>query len=355
MPRKTRGHDRRPGPRPWRRGAGRRSRRTTRAGRSGRGKPSHRRKGRGSPSYARGPAPRSGRSSCGKRLLLLAFARDRRSTRGPPPAQALPACSVERALLARRRMQGSTMLSWEKIDAIPGWFMFQSYCVWRALLDQQARDHGRPVRDRRVARPLGVGARLLSQGRREALSVRPADSTRTAVHRAIRSVGVRARQHRAAVGTVGRSAGQARPAGHAPDGALVPYRRRAYRHRGLSRARVRQPHRQHRRHRGDRRLLLAALSGQHHRGDPLPREEPVPFPPARGRLQQGLSLPAREPAALHGLHGVRHEPRRSAAYGAKTTIFKTTGPWDTDAVGITDLSTTQARSPVPTTSRSAGT
>jgi hypothetical protein len=25
-----------------------------------------------------------------------------------------------------------------------------------------------------------------------------------------------------------------------------------------------------------------------------------------------------------------------SAYGAKTTIFKTTGPWDTDAVGITD-------------------
>src|SRR5258707_9775344 len=39
-------------------------------------------------------------------------------------------------------MQGSTMLSWEKIDAIPGWFMFQSYCVWRALLDQQARVPG---------------------------------------------------------------------------------------------------------------------------------------------------------------------------------------------------------------------
>ena len=34
------------------------------------------------------------------------------------------------------------MLSWEKIDAIPGWFMFQSYCVWRALLDQQARVAG---------------------------------------------------------------------------------------------------------------------------------------------------------------------------------------------------------------------
>jgi hypothetical protein len=25
------------------------------------------------------------------------------------------------------------------------------------------------------------------------------------------------------------------------------------------------------------------------------------------------------------------------SYGAKTTIFKTTGPWDTDAVGITDF------------------
>src|SRR5258708_24917593 len=39
-------------------------------------------------------------------------------------------------------MRGSTMLSWEKIDAIPGWFMFQSYCVWRALLDQQAQVTG---------------------------------------------------------------------------------------------------------------------------------------------------------------------------------------------------------------------
>ena len=29
------------------------------------------------------------------------------------------------------------MLSWEKVDAIPGWFQFQSYCIWRALLDQR--------------------------------------------------------------------------------------------------------------------------------------------------------------------------------------------------------------------------
>ena len=195
------------------------------------------------------------------------------------------------------------MLSWEKIDAIPGWFMFQSYCVWRALLDQQARITG-DLFEIGVWR--GRSASVLASYRKggEKLYLCDLRLDEEAVHRAIRSVGARARQHRAAVGTVGRPAGQARPAGHAPDGALVPHRRRAHRHRGLSRARARQPHRQQRRHRGDRRLLLAALPGQHDRGDPLPREEPVPFPPARGRLQQGLSLPAREPAALHGLHGV---------------------------------------------------
>src|SRR6185295_4640795 len=40
------------------------------------------------------------------------------------------------------QLQGWTMLSWEKIDAIPGWFMFQFYCVWRALIDQQTRVTG---------------------------------------------------------------------------------------------------------------------------------------------------------------------------------------------------------------------
>ncbi len=31
------------------------------------------------------------------------------------------------------------MLSWEKIDAIPGWFGFHSYALWRSLLDFQAQ------------------------------------------------------------------------------------------------------------------------------------------------------------------------------------------------------------------------
>ncbi|HKV15260.1 MAG TPA: class I SAM-dependent methyltransferase [Reyranella sp.] len=30
------------------------------------------------------------------------------------------------------------MPSWEQIDAVPGWFSFQSFCVWRAFLDEQA-------------------------------------------------------------------------------------------------------------------------------------------------------------------------------------------------------------------------
>jgi len=32
------------------------------------------------------------------------------------------------------------MLSWEKVDAVPGWFGFHSYALWRSLLDFQAVD-----------------------------------------------------------------------------------------------------------------------------------------------------------------------------------------------------------------------
>jgi Methyltransferase domain len=34
------------------------------------------------------------------------------------------------------------MLSWQAIEVIPGWFQFESYCVWRALLDQQTGTSG---------------------------------------------------------------------------------------------------------------------------------------------------------------------------------------------------------------------
>ena len=34
------------------------------------------------------------------------------------------------------------MPSWEQIDAVPGWFSFQSFCVWRAFLEHQANITG---------------------------------------------------------------------------------------------------------------------------------------------------------------------------------------------------------------------
>ena len=80
------------------------------------------------------------------------------------------------------------MLSWEKIDAIPGWFMFQSYCVWRALLDQQARITG-DLFEIGVWR--GRSASVLASYRKgdEKLYLCDLRLDEEAVHRAIRSVG----------------------------------------------------------------------------------------------------------------------------------------------------------------------
>ena len=80
------------------------------------------------------------------------------------------------------------MLSWEKIDAIPGWFMFQSYCVWRALLDQQARVSG-DLFEIGVWR--GRSASLLASYRKgdEKLYLCDLRLDEPAVQRAIRSVG----------------------------------------------------------------------------------------------------------------------------------------------------------------------
>src|SRR5260370_32437048 len=102
--------------------------------------------------------------------------------------QAVPACGVEKALVGRRRMRGSTMLSWEKSEAIPGWFMFQSYCVWRALLDQQARVSG-DLFEIGVWR--GRSASLLASYRKgdEKLYLCDLRLDEPAVQRAIRSVG----------------------------------------------------------------------------------------------------------------------------------------------------------------------
>src|SRR5947207_8428143 len=100
-----------------------------------------------------------------------------------------PACGIAGALLARPGTPGAAMLSWEKIDAIPGWFMFQSYCVWRALLDQQARITG-DLFEIGVWR--GRSASVLASYRKggEKLYLCDLRLDEEAVHRAIRSVGV---------------------------------------------------------------------------------------------------------------------------------------------------------------------
>jgi len=81
------------------------------------------------------------------------------------------------------------MLSWEKIDAIPGWFMFQSYCVWRALLDQQSRVTG-DLFEIGVWR--GRSASVLASYRKgdEKLYLCDLRLDEPAVHRAIQSIGV---------------------------------------------------------------------------------------------------------------------------------------------------------------------
>src|SRR5258708_18178714 len=80
------------------------------------------------------------------------------------------------------------MLSWEKIDAIPGWFMFQSYCVWRDQLEQQARVSG-DLFEIGVWR--GRSASVLASYRKgdEKLYLCDLRLDEEAVHRAIRSVG----------------------------------------------------------------------------------------------------------------------------------------------------------------------
>jgi hypothetical protein len=82
------------------------------------------------------------------------------------------------------------MLSWEKIDAIPGWFMFQSYCVWRALLDQQAGTTG-DLFEIGVWR--GRSASVLASYRKgnEKLYLCDLRLDEAAVHRSIESVGAK--------------------------------------------------------------------------------------------------------------------------------------------------------------------
>ncbi len=85
-------------------------------------------------------------------------------------------------------------LSWDKIDAIPGWFTFQSYCTWRALLDQQAQQQAGVTGDLfEIGVWRGRSASVLASYRKpdERLYLCDLRLDEPAVQAAIRSVGLK--------------------------------------------------------------------------------------------------------------------------------------------------------------------
>jgi SAM-dependent methyltransferase len=80
-------------------------------------------------------------------------------------------------------------LTWEKVDAIPGWFAFQAYCTWRALLDRQQTERGDLFE---IGVWKGRSAAVLASYRKpeEKLFLCDLRLDEPAVHAAIRSVGV---------------------------------------------------------------------------------------------------------------------------------------------------------------------
>jgi len=228
------------------------------------------------------------------------------------------------------------MLSWEKIDAIPGWFMFQSYCVWRALLDRQAE-----IKAAGDLFEIGVwrgrSASVLAHYRKGAEKLYLCDLRLDdqAVEKSMRSAGVE-------------PANIVRLAGPSID---LPAKLDL---QGMHQT-VRWFHidGEHTGTAAYRELELAnrVVSAQ---GIVVVDDFFSPRYPAnttevvrymeknpfhfrllavgfnKGYLCRPEALPRYMEFMAAGMSAAL------ARYGAKTTIFKTTGPWDTDAVGITD-------------------
>jgi hypothetical protein len=84
------------------------------------------------------------------------------------------------------------MLSWEKIDAIPGWFSYQSFCIWRALLDEQAKTRGDMFE---IGVWQGRSASVLANYRKDDEKIFLCDRRldEAAIHGSIRSTGIEPR------------------------------------------------------------------------------------------------------------------------------------------------------------------
>jgi hypothetical protein len=226
------------------------------------------------------------------------------------------------------------MLSWEKIDAIPGWFMFQSYCVWRALLDQQARVSG-DLFEIGVWR--GRSASLLASYRKgdEKLYLCDLRLDEPAVRRAIRSVGAEP------VNIVPLSG----PSADLPAKLDLMAMHQTVRwfhidgeHTGT--AVYRELEFANRIVNTDGIVVIDDFFSPRYPANTTEairylEKNPFHFRLLavgfnKGYLCRPESLPRYMDFMASGMSAAL------SAYGAKTTIFKTTGPWDTDAVGITD-------------------
>ncbi len=226
------------------------------------------------------------------------------------------------------------MLSWEKIDAIPGWFMFQSYCVWRALLDQQARVAG-DLFEIGVWR--GRSASLLASYRKgcEKLYLCDLRLDEEAVQRAIRSVGAEPVN---IVPLSGASADLPAKLDLKAVHQTVRWFHIDGEHTGT--AVYRELEFANRIVNTDGIVVIDDFFSPRYPANTTEairylEKNPFHFRLLavgfnKGYLCRPESLPRYMDFMASGMS------RALSAYGAKTTIFKTTGPWDTDAVGITD-------------------
>ncbi|GEP57718.1 class I SAM-dependent methyltransferase [Reyranella soli] len=227
------------------------------------------------------------------------------------------------------------MLSWEKIDAIPGWFMFQSYCVWRALLDQQARITG-DLFEIGVWR--GRSASVLASYRKggEKLYLCDLRLDQPAVERAIRSVGVEPAN---IVPLSGPSADLPAKLDLQAMHQTVRWFHIDGEHTGT--AVYRELELANRIVNNDGIVVIDDFFSPRYPANTTEvirylEKNPFHFRLLavgfnKGYLCRPESLPRYMDFMASGMS------RTLGGYGAKTTIFKTTGPWDTDAVGITDF------------------
>jgi len=224
------------------------------------------------------------------------------------------------------------MLSWQAIEVIPGWFQFESYCVWRALLDQQI---GTPGDLFEIGVWRGRSASVLANYRKgdEKLYLCDLHLDETAVRKSIRSTGIepanlvplsgpsadlpakldlRAMHHTVRwfhidgehTGTTVYHELEIANQTVNPDGIVVidDFFSSRYPANTTEAVRYMEKNPFH------FRLLAVGFN--------------------KGYLCRPASLPRYMDFMASGLSSALW------SYGARTTIFKTTGPWDTDAVGF---------------------